>query len=166
MTPAVKRQIAAAARAVPWSAASRRLERTGSRADALAVIAVIGRRRPPRRADVEAQLQRAVAEYLDVALPADAVWTAIGHGGGGKTRGAILKGMGVKAGMPDIMIIWRGQVIFIELKAGRGGLSRAQKAFHDRLYLAGASITVCRCLSDVHVFLGTRGVPLRARVAV
>jgi hypothetical protein len=49
---------------------------------------------------------------------------------------AKLKWLGVKPGVPDIFIVWRGRSIFIELKAHKGSLSDAQKAMQQRLILS------------------------------
>lgn len=115
----------------------------------------------------EAQLHKAVAQYLDLALPADAVWhhsPMQGHGRGPRT-GAILKGMGARAGWPDITIIWQGRAFFIELKASRRGLSRAQCITVGRLHEAGARIAVARSLQEVEMQLDGWGIPLKARAA-
>ena len=97
----------------------------------------------------EQALQQAVARYLDVALPDDAWWTAIPAGGGGRLRGAILKGMGYKAGTPDILIVWQGRAYWIELKAPKGAVSKAQVATFERLRYAGATVDVCRSVHEV-----------------
>lgn len=56
----------------------------------------------------EDDLQRAVVQYLDVALPADAVAYAVPNGGKrSRTEAARLKGLGVRAGVPDLAIVWR-----------------------------------------------------------
>jgi len=113
----------------------------------------------------EAAFQRAVADYLDVALPADAVWSAIGHGGGGKVRGAQLKGMGVRPGVPDLFVCHGGRVLFIELKAAKGRVSPAQTAFHAALQRAGIRTAVCKDLGGVCMALAVAGIPMRARLA-
>jgi hypothetical protein len=111
------------------------------------------------RAHPEQSLQRAVATYLTRILVAPTFFTAIGHGGGGRLRGAILKGTGLRAGVPDILIINRGRCLWIELKAGKGRLSPEQIAVHQWLVAAGASVTVCRSIDDVRECLDVWGVP-------
>ncbi len=115
-----------------------------------------------RRQHPEAALQRTVKRYLDVALPSDCWWTTIPAGGGGKVRGAIIKGMGYKPGTPDIEIIWQGQAHFIELKAGKQPLSKVQDACHADLVAAGAHVAVCRSVAAVEGTLRGWGLPLRA----
>ena len=113
----------------------------------------------------EDRLQITVAEFLDRALPADAVWFHVANQRKTSPRqGAKLKRMGVKPGVPDLCIIWRGRPIFIELKAGKGRVSVKQAELMASLTLAGAVVTVCRSLDEVSEFLA--GVmPMRAKVA-
>ena len=60
--------------------------------------------------------------------------------------------LGAKKGFPDILIIWKGRAIFIELKTKKGRVSDAQKACHAQLILAGGLVTVCRSLKEVEEF--------------
>jgi hypothetical protein len=60
--------------------------------------------------------------------------------------GAILKRMGTKPGTPDLLIVARGKLFGLELKAGRGKLSPAQIAAHAEMRRAGA---VCGVAGDV-----------------
>lgn len=113
----------------------------------------------------EGRLQRAVAAYLTLALPDDAVFTAIPSGGGGRLRGAILNGMGLKAGCPDLLVAYRSRVLMIELKTPVGRISPAQKAFHRLLDRAGIPTVICRSLIEVAHSLMEFGIPLNARIA-
>lgn len=124
--------------------------------------------RPARnRKHPEQTLQRAVARFLSVALKQPTIWTAIGHGGGGAARGAILKGMGVKAGWPDIIIIspahhgaWP-KVIGIELKS-KSGQSPAQREIEVAFGLAACAYAVCRNIAEVEHILRRCNVPMSA----
>lgn len=118
-----------------------------------------------KRQNPEERLQRAVVGYLSVALPSDAAWSGIGHGGGGRLRGAILNGLGIRAGVPDIFICYRSRTLFLELKSPRGTLSRQQREFHAALARAGIETRVCRSLSDVAAALNSVGIPMMARIA-
>ena len=115
-----------------------------------------------RRQHPEEDLARTVAAYLDLALPEDACWTTIPAGGGGRVRGAKLKAMGYKPGWPDLQIVYRGQLICIELKAKYRTLSPEQKAMHEHLALAGALPFVVWTVEEVELFLRGCGVPLQA----
>ena len=89
----------------------------------------------------EEALHRAVAQFLDLALPEDAVWFHPPNGGArSKAEAGIFKAMGVKPGVPDVVIIYRSQPIFIELKAPGETPSKTQKEMHNRLMLAGALV--------------------------
>lgn len=102
----------------------------------------------------EDRLQITVAAFLDRALPVGAVYFHIANQRQTSVRmGAKLKRMGVKAGMPDLCIIWKGRAIFIELKVGRRGASGVQQDMLTDLTLAGAVVDVCRSLDEVAEFL-------------
>lgn len=134
-------------------------------------------RKPARRIRkrptmTEAQLHKAVADYLAVALPTEGcVWTTFPAGGGGKVRGAQLKGRGLRAGWPDIQIVWElgpahhsgCGVVCIELKTEVGALSAAQRSCHEAIYSAGGDVYVCRSVDDVHAALSRHSIPLRAK---
>ncbi len=122
-----------------------------------------------RRKHPEDDLHITVAQYLgverNVALPDDAVWTTIEPGGKrGKREAGRLKSKGLKPGLPDIIVLYRGQLICFELKAPGGTLSKVQKAMHTQLTLAGAFVYpgVVTRLEQVEGFLRGAGVPLRA----
>lgn len=113
----------------------------------------------------EAALQRAVTEYLTLALGPGCFFTAIPLGGGGRVRGAILKATGTKQGTPDLLLVNMGQAIFIELKSQRGRVSAEQHACHEAIRAACGIVLVCRSIADVESGLLRYGVPLRARAA-
>ena len=111
-----------------------------------------------KRADPEAQLHRAVAQYLNLALPKDAVWTTVAHGGGGRIRGAKLKAMGLRPGWPDIQILYRGRFIGIELKSGKGRVSPEQDEVAKAIWGAGGSWFVCCSVDQVMLSLRDMGI--------
>jgi hypothetical protein len=118
------------------------------------------------RAHPEAELQRAVHQFLTQALPSDAVHFAIPNGlMRSKKAAARARGEGVRAGVPDIEIIWRGQPLFLELKAARGVMSKAQRDMARTLTYCGADVVCCRSLACVQSSLIELGVPLKATVA-
>jgi hypothetical protein len=117
----------------------------------------------PPRLHPEDDLQRAVVEYLRWALPDDALAFHIPNGGLRHKRAAArLAGLGLRAGMPDLCVVWRGLVLFIELKAPRGVLSAVQRQMKKRLEYCGCPIWVCRTVSQVEIVLRDFGLPLRA----
>lgn len=117
----------------------------------------------------EAQLQRAVASYLSLVLPNSVMWSAIGHGGGGKIRGAQLKGMGLRRGLADFYIAWytiNGQkTLWIELKSKDGRQSDEQKQFQTCVENIGHSYIICRSIDEVVNAIILNAVPTKARRA-
>ena len=111
----------------------------------------------------EADLHRAVADYLAHAITSP--WTTFPAGGGGRARGAQLKGMGLTAGWPDIQIVHGGRFYGIELKAKGKYPEPHQRAIHDAIRTAGGRVAVCRSLAEVEDALTTWRVPIRARIA-
>lgn len=114
----------------------------------------------------EEALQEAVMQYLDACLPPDAVaW----HTPNGRQVSAITrkigKAMGVKAGIPDVLILFRGKLIALELKAGRGDETAEQQLMARELTYCGAVVgPVCRSLDEVVAFVG-QILPLRGRLS-
>jgi hypothetical protein len=70
--------------------------------------------------------------------------------GGWRSRveAAILKGIGVKAGVPDIVAVKNGQCYALELKAPDGRLTPVQRDAHAALAAAGATVVVAYGLDD------------------
>ncbi len=112
------------------------------------------RRRPDVEIESEEILHRRVAEFLDTVIHPPNIWTTIGHGGGGKVRGAKLKAMGVKKGWPDILILAPGpKVLGIELKKEGGYLSPEQKTVGLAFYGCQSHYVLCRSVEDVNYAL-------------
>ena len=118
---------------------------------------------PPRRHDEE-DFQRAVIQYLRWSLPPDATAMAIPNGGLRHSRAAArLAGQGVVAGAPDLLVVYRGKALFLELKTPRGRLSEIQRQFHKKLHFCGAEVMLCTSLVEIEAALREIGVPLAAR---
>lgn len=123
----------------------------------------------------EHALQVAVAHMLQVVLDPDRTWwSSIDHGVGklGKAEAGIRKRRGVKAGIPDIIIMFAdgltdyAHLIGIELKAGKGSLSEAQEDVAAAWAIFGSTVFVARSLEEVQDILDHCGVPLRHRMHV
>lgn len=113
----------------------------------------------------EDQIQRAVASYLKLALrDSECLWWHVPNGEYRSPKTAAkLKAFGVRPGVPDIsLILPGGYPAFIELKAAKGVLSPAQKAFRDEAIAKGALWALCRSVEEVAITLNNWGVPLRA----
>lgn len=118
----------------------------------------------PRRRHPEDEIQRPIVDFLRVALPADASFTAFPGGGKrSKVEAAIMKGLGVRAGMPDIQIVWQGRYHGIEVKVPKKYPTEVQRDMHAELCHAGGRVAVCRSLADVEETLAEWGIPLKAR---
>ena len=119
---------------------------------------------PP--AGSEHDLQAAVAEFLALSLPPhEAVFCSIPNGGKrDKATAGKLKAEGLKPGAPDLLILWRGRAIGLELKTGKGRLSPQQMAFSMRWTTAGGVYAVARSIEEVAALLDAAGVPLMARI--
>ena len=75
-----------------------------------------------------------------------------------KIEASIFKGLGVKAGIPDVLIFYRAQIFGLELKAGNGRVSPAQLATMNDMEVAGARTAVARSLDEALVTLECWGV--------
>ena len=112
-------------------------------------------------------IQAAIMRYLDMALPASYRAFAVPNGGKrDKITGAILKREGVKAGVPDIVIVRNGGfVAFIEVKTQAGRLSNSQVDWRDWCGANSVPYAVVRSIGDVQAALLDWGVALKARAA-
>jgi len=121
-------------------------------------------RRP--RGHGETRLHCAVARFLRAAIDRKACfWTTFPAGGGGATRGGILKAMGLKRGFPDILLLPRGRcACLIELKDEGGTLSPEQRDLHHELRELGCLVAVCRSLKGVADTLRVWGIPTRVSI--
>ena len=97
----------------------------------------------------EASLQINICEWLKDNINEDVEWTHFPAGGGGYSRGALLKRMGLKRGWPDLIFLFQGQLYGIELKRPGGRLSPAQRDRHRRLARQGMSVVTCWDLPGV-----------------
>lgn len=127
--------------------------------------------RAPRQTPEE-DLQRAVVEYLDLALPSDAgvFWSATLNGiRVSKGLRGKLKEQGLRSGVPDLVFIplrgpLAGQSFWVELKAPKGRPSSPeQAALLDVLYVEGRGC-YARSVDEVCAALTRWGFPIRARV--
>ena len=121
---------------------------------------------PTVRKYEEDSLQRDVCQFLAVALPTGSMYFAIPNGGKRHAREAArMKGLGLRAGVPDLEVIHRGRALFIELKAKRGVMSAAQRDMLRLLGFCGCPVLLCRSVPEVEAALLAAGVPLRATVS-
>jgi hypothetical protein len=102
----------------------------------------------------EQQLQISVVQFIERALPGMLFFHVPNGGGRSKAEAGILKAMGVKAGIPDLVLLLpTSKVAFIELKASRGSLSPAQREMRDELTRRGFLWAEAKSLEQVEDIL-------------
>ncbi len=119
-----------------------------------------------RRNKPEEILQRQVADYLDRLLPDDALWWHTPNGGGRtKAEAGALKAQGVKPGVSDVLIMYRGYLWGIELKAPGKYPTQAQRDWRDAMLAQGFQWDCCRSLDEVEATLLGWAFPMQGRLA-
>lgn len=109
----------------------------------------------------ESAIQTALVRWFDLQYPKLAMMLIAFINGAdvGARVGARWKGMGVRAGTPDMLLAVAGFVdrnggrakcrgIWIEVKAEKGRLSCAQKKMHIELYLNGWEVMTIKSLEE------------------
>lgn len=118
----------------------------------------------------EISLHMSVAAYLRRAWPADLLWFHVPNGEKrDKAAAGKLKGMGVRAGVPDFVFIMpNAQAAFLELKAQGGELSTAQIDFRNQALAVGCGYATARSMEEAEAilarWLAAYGLSLRARI--
>ncbi len=115
-----------------------------------------------RRKTPEADAQRAIVQALRFVLPRGAI---VHHSANevssgdrrGKTRQAILVGMGVHSGFADLIVLSEGRVLFFEVKSKTGRLSPSQVAFRDAVQAQGFAWALVRTVDDALAALADHG---------
>lgn len=97
----------------------------------------------------EAQEQAAFIQWLELTARADPrlYFATVGHGGFKLDRATAgrLKGMGLRAGTPDVIGCFKGRFWAVEMKRQKGGqLSESQRETHRRILLAGGVVFVAK----------------------
>lgn len=128
-----------------------------------------------RRADPEHRLQRAVAQHLVFRAAPGIYWSSIDHASRDKILNAERKKRGVKAGLPDILIIADGAPYGLELKVGKGRQSNEQRATEAEWFRAGGVYAVAHGINQALAILEGWGIikpdasaavsPVQARAA-
>lgn len=117
------------------------------------------RRRP------EDIIQRAVVQHLTWrCTPGVFAFHCPNGGARSAIEAAILKGLGVVAGVPDIIVIKTGHAFALELKAPGGQTSDQQNDAIDAMRIAGASVAIADGLDAALTQLETWGILRRSGV--
>jgi hypothetical protein len=124
-SPVPKPHPAAAHTTEPWSLA----QPTGERRR---------RRRRP-----EQNLQRSVVEHLELYAVPNCYWFHVGNGGWrSPVEAKVFKSLGVRPGVPDLILIREGKTFGLELKTEIGKLTSVQRTAHVLMRAAGAEVEV------------------------
>ncbi len=123
-----------------------------------------------RRKTPEADAQRSIVQTLRFVLPRGAI---VHHSVNevtagdrrGKSRQAILVGMGVHAGFADLIVLSEGRVLFLEVKSQTGRLRPTQEDFRDTVQTQGFAWALVRSVDDALVALADHGFTTRIRHA-
>lgn len=117
----------------------------------------------------ETQIHRAAVQYFNLALDPLVIWFHPANGGyRRRTEARIFKGLGVKAGVSDLLLIYRTRpanelkVLCIEIKSESGRQTEMQTDFACRCAYLGVPYVICRSLDDVIEAVKTFGVPMKA----
>lgn len=114
----------------------------------------------------EEALQRAVVQLLAIYEARGLL--AYAHCPNGERRdpvtGGRLKALGVRPGVPDLLLWMPGGHFQIELKTAKGRLSADQGAWIGRMSAFGHRVHVCRTVDEVEAALRDEGVPMVGRL--
>ena len=115
-----------------------------------------------RRGAPEQALQKTAVQFLLKFVPPPPegpFWTAINPvPSKSKAVAGLSKAMGLRAGVPDLLLVYRGLPIFIEFKAAKGTLSEAQKELLPEMEAAGANCHEARSLDEFVNLLQSYGI--------
>lgn len=116
-----------------------------------------------RSARPEDAIQRAVFQHLKARARSGVF--AFHPANGGKRKpieAAILKGLGVVAGVPDVIILHNGRFFALELKAGNGRPTANQMECVSKINSCGGFATICTGIDAALAWLERMGI-LRGR---
>jgi hypothetical protein len=117
------------------------------------------------RQHLEDDLQAKVCTMLKWGLPADATFWAVPNGGlRHKLEAARMSRLGVRAGVADLHIVYRGRLYCLELKSPTGQLSATQHQMIDKLSVCGVPTAIIRREEDVVMALTHWGIPFSVRL--
>jgi predicted type IV restriction endonuclease len=106
----------------------------------------------------ETAVQRCVVQHLKVRAAPGVFAFHVPNGGWRRPiEGAIFKGLGVVAGVPDIIVIRGGRCFALELKSEAGKITAVQRLTLDLMEKAGAVVGVAYGLDDALRWLESQG---------
>lgn len=106
----------------------------------------------------ERRIHIQIADWLRQVGP-ECLWFHIPNGGNRNAwTGALLKRMGVKAGVSDFIFLAGGKAYFMEVKAPGGRLSRAQRIFLEECENHSLPWALVMSIDDVRQALADWGI--------
>ena len=119
----------------------------------------------------EHPLQKTIADVLRIELaPAGKVsaagvcWWSVDHANFAGEVPGIRVGRGIVAGVPDMLILYRGEAFLIEIKTIDGEVSEAQRSVLAACLAASCRVAVARDAWEVLALLDRWGIPRSKRV--
>ena len=110
----------------------------------------------------ESAIQHAIVEWLNAVLRKGYRCFAIPNGArrtnGGRAANAV---PGLTPGVPDLAIVGRGHIWFVEVKGPRGVVSDAQEEFLAWCVTTGTPYCIAKSVDDVRFALNHWNVPTR-----
>ena len=118
------------------------------------------------RGHLEDDLQRTIVKYGKWSLPEDALLIAVPNGGQRHSKAAArLVGLGVTAGVPDLILWHQRRTLGIEVKLPGTYPSMVQKQMHAKMERCAGDVVVVRSLDEFVAAVRDFGVLLKGRVA-
>lgn len=147
----------------PTSPLARRVREALARDEAAKVLEVPDAPAPARvsvaGSQREDEIQRCVVAMLAVEAEPGVIAFHVPNGGKrGKAEAGRFKGMGVVAGIPDLIVIAGGRAYGLEMKTPAGRLSPVQKEMRARFIRSGAEYEVARSVEEARRVLAQWGV--------
>jgi VRR-NUC domain len=106
----------------------------------------------------EDQIQRAILQHLALRAVRNSFWFHVPNGGWrSPVEARVFKGLGVKAGVPDLILIANAKAYALELKTEGGRLTPIQRTVHVLLAAAGAEVATAYGLDQALEQLGQWG---------
>lgn len=106
----------------------------------------------------EDSIQRAVFQHITARRQPGLVAFAVPNGGArSRTEAAILKGLGVLPGVPDILLFFKGKVFALEIKTKDGRPTAEQVIVQEQLRAAGVIVKTVYGLNEALITLETWG---------
>ena len=107
----------------------------------------------------EQQIHKAVVQNLAArSMPGVFYFHPANGGKRGIIEAKIFKSLGVRAGVPDLIVLYRSQVFGLELKATNGRVTPLQRQTLNDMEVAGARTAVAHSLDEALITLECWGI--------